>query len=121
MMIEYVCNEFQFATAQEQPVFFKTSMDNVSRIMLAVVRSDNFEFSTRTLALELLVTLTETAPALARRCEGFLTGIIQAAMVLMVEIEEEDHEWAKGKYSEEASDENFCAGMKWVDLKVPST
>ena len=87
--------------------------------MLAVVRSDNFEFSTRTLALELLVTLTETAPALARRCEGFLTGLIQVSMVLMVEIEEEDHEWARGKYSDEASDENFCVGMIWTGLCLP--
>ena len=45
-------------------------MDGVVSAMLTVARSAQLEFPTRSLALELLVTLTETAPALARRCAG---------------------------------------------------
>lgn len=56
--------------AQQQPMFFKGVLDDVVEAMLAVASATGLEFSTRSIALELMVTLTETAPALARRCKG---------------------------------------------------
>jgi len=76
--------------------------------MLSVASAGSLEFTTRSLALELMVTLTESAPALARRCEGFLASLIPLAMSLMLEVEEEDSEWAAGKYSLESSDDDHC-------------
>ena len=109
-------NNFIINVAQEQPVFFKTSMDEVVQVMLTIAESDKLEFSTRSLALEVLVTLAETAPALARRCAGFLTGLIPAVMTMMTFIEEEDSDWAHGRYSEEAlGDEPFCAGDEAIE------
>lgn len=56
--------------AQQQPMFFKSTIDDVVSAMLTVASAEGLEFSTRAMALELMVTLTETAPALARRCKG---------------------------------------------------
>lgn len=64
-----------------------------------------------------MVTLTESAPALARRCEGFLPSLIPLAMSLMLEVEEEDTEWAAGKYSDEACDfdSHFSVGDEAIE------
>ena len=78
------------AVAQIQPIFFKGAIDGVVSAMLTVAGSDGLEFPTRSLALELVVTLTETAPALARRCTGLVEGLVPLSMTLALEVEEEE-------------------------------
>jgi importin-5 len=65
-----VIMEYLVTIAQHQPMFFKGAMDNIVEAMVAVAASEGLEFSSRSIAVELMVTLTETAPALARRCAG---------------------------------------------------
>eukprot|EP01032_Pedospumella_encystans_P019768 gene19768-22474_t len=101
--------------AQEQPNFFKGSLDAVVSAMLTVANAQGLEFSTRAMALELMVTITETAPALARRCAGLIQGLVPLAMSLMLEVEEEEAEWAAGPYTEEPSDENYCVDSATCD------
>ena len=62
--------EYLVAIANSQPIFFKGNVDAVVEAMLTVARSKDLEFPTRSIALELMVTLTETAPALARDAVG---------------------------------------------------
>lgn len=76
--------------AQVQPMFFKGSMDGVVAAMVQVAGADGLEFSTRSMALELLVTFTECAPALARRCPALLQGLVPLAMSLMLSLEESE-------------------------------
>lgn len=101
--------------AQEQPNFFKGTLDAIVGAMLSVANAQGLEFSTRSMALELLVTITETAPALARRCNGLIQGLIPLAMSLMLEIDEEEAEWAAGPYTEEPSDENCSVGDEAIE------
>ena len=101
--------------AQEQPNFFKGTLDAVVGAMLTVAHAQGLEFSTRAMALELMVTITETAPALARRCHGLVQGIVPLAMSLSLEIEEEEAEWAAGPYTEEPSDENCAVGDEAIE------
>jgi hypothetical protein len=101
--------------AQEQPNFFKGTLDAVVSAMLTVANAQGLEFSTRSMALELMVTITETAPALARRCAGLIQGLVPLAMSLMLEIEEEEAEWAAGAYTEEPTDENYCVGDEAIE------
>jgi hypothetical protein len=101
--------------AQMQPIFFKGSLDSVVSAMLTVAGSSGLEFSTRSMALELMVTLTESAPALARKCPGLVQGLIPLAMSLMLEVEEDDEEWARGKYVEEVPDENSAVGDEAIE------
>ena len=46
-----------------------------------------------------MVTLTESAPALARKCAGLVQGLVPLAMSLMLEVEVDNEEWAKEKYT----------------------
>lgn len=107
--------EYLVAIAQSQPLFFKGAMDNIVEAMVTVAGSDGLEFPTRSIALELMVTLTETAPALARRCTGLVNGLVPLAMNLMLEIEENDDEWASQEYTEFPPDESAVIGEEAIE------
>ena len=107
--------ESLIAVAQIQPIFFKGAIDHVVAAMLTVASSDLLEFPTRSLAVELMVTFTETAPALARRCSGLAAGLMPLCMTLALEVDDDQDEWVTGKYSEEPEDENNCVGEEAVE------
>lgn len=107
--------ESLISVAQIQPIFFKGAIDSVVAAMLTVAGSERLEFPTRALAVELMITFTESAPALARRCPGLVTGLIPLSMALALEVDEEEEEWAKGKYTEEPADENNCVGEEAIE------
>jgi hypothetical protein len=101
--------------AQIQPLFFKQVMDPVTTAMLTVVASQSLEFSTRIMAVELLVTLAETAPAMARKTPALAQGLVPLAMAIALDVEESDAEWARGVYSEEGSDDNSAVGEESIE------
>ena len=104
--------------AAQQPMFFKGVMDSIVSSMLSVVSSEGLEFSTRSLALELMVTLAESAPALARRCEGLIKGVVPLAMTLMLELDDDEQTWQEGGYSEQEQgmeDENAAVGEEALE------
>ncbi len=107
--------EYLVSIASTQPIFFKGNMDAVVEAMLTVANSNELEFRTRSTALELTVTLSETAPALARRCRGLVEGLIPLAFNIMQEVEEEDAEWASGKYTEDGEDETYFVGEEAIE------
>ncbi|CAM9098384.1 unnamed protein product, partial [Ectocarpus fasciculatus] len=101
--------------AQIQPLFFKEVIEQVSAAMITVGGSSNLEYSTRTMAVELLVTLTETAPAMARRTPTLVQGLVPLAMNMALDVEEDDAEWASGTYSEEPCDDNSAVGEEAIE------
>jgi len=101
--------------AQMQPLFYRGALDNIATAMMTVAGNTDYEFSTRAMALELLVTLSETAPALARRSSTFIRGICPVVFSIMLEIEEDESEWIVGKYSEEDMDEDCSAGEDAIE------
>ena len=101
--------------AQIQPLFFKQAMEQITNAMLTVLGSSSLEFSTRTMAIELLVTLAETAPAMARRTPALAQGLIPLAMRIALDCEESDSEWIRGAYSEEVSDDNSAVGEEAIE------
>jgi hypothetical protein len=108
--------EYLVQIAQMQPLFFKGAVDNVVSAMLSVASSDALEFPTRSIALELMVTLGETAPALARRCQALITGLVPLAMSLMLELDDTDEtSWRRGSYTEEVEDENSAVGEEAIE------
>jgi importin-5 len=109
-IMEYLVN-----IAQHQPMFFKGSMDHIVEAMVTVAASQGLDFPTRSIAVELMVTLTETAPALARRCTGLVNGLVPLAMNLMLELEETDQEWAAQEYTEEFPDESAIVGEEAIE------
>ena len=103
--------------AAEKPMFFKGIMDSVVSSMLTVLSSEGLEFSTRSIALELMVTLSETAPALARRCEGLIQGLVPLAMALMLDLDDDEETWVAGDYSDlqGLEDENAAVGEEAIE------
>lgn len=107
--------EHLVSVAQMQPLFFKGPLDNLIRAMVAMVNSTSLEFNTRAIAMELMVTICETAPALARRCVPLMEGLLPSAMQLVLEHEVEDADWVALRYGEESIDENCLVGEEAVE------
>lgn len=93
-----------------EPTYFQENLSEVLTAMLTIGNCEDFEFSTRSVASELLVSIAEAAPALARRCNGFINGVIALSLSFMLELEEDDNEFAQGPYTQEPLDENAAIG-----------
>jgi hypothetical protein len=101
--------------ANIQPVFFKGFVDEIISAMLTVAQTKNLEFSTRSTAIEFIVTLAETAPALARRCERLVPGLLPLAFQFMIEREESEVEWRNLHYSEEQLEGDYIIGEETIE------
>jgi hypothetical protein len=101
--------------AAVQPLFFKSNMDGVVAAMLTVAGAEDLDFATRSMALELMVTLAESAPALSRRCGGLVQNFVPVAMSVMLEVEEEEVAWVQGSYGVDAEDDNFLVGEEAIE------
>lgn len=83
---------------------------------MQVANAEELDFSTRSMALELLVTLTECAPALARRCPALIAGLVPLAMSLMMDLDDSEVEWLAEKYSHmESNDCNYFVGEEAIE------
>ena len=107
--------EYLVTIAELQPIFFKGNVDAVVQAMITVAKSDDLEFTTRSMALELMVTLSETAPALARRCPGLVQGLVPLAMLIMRDVEDTEEEWLAGKYEQEEPEDNYFVGEEAIE------
>lgn len=101
--------------AQDQPIFFKGFVDVVVSAMQTIAKAEALEFSTRTMALELMVTLAETAPALARRCTGLTQGIVPLCMEFMLLFEDTEREWVSGRYTTEPIEGDWTVGEQCLE------
>eukprot|EP01035_Chromulina_nebulosa_P019616 gene19616-25525_t len=107
--------EYLISIAEIQPSFFKGSLDLVVDAMLFVAKAETLEISTRSIALELIVTITETSPSLARKCSKLLDGLVPIAFSLMLELDEDESDWINGKYTEESVDDNYIIGEEAIE------
>lgn len=107
--------EHLVSIAQIQPLFFRGALDSLVLAMLTIANNSDLEFSTRSIAIELVVTFSETAPALARRCTALTEGLIPCALKIMLEVDTDDKEWLALKYSEESLDENYMVGEEAIE------
>jgi len=78
--------------AESTPKFLKRSLDTLIPAMVQITSTNSVEDSTRHLAVELLITLTEKAPAMIRKYKGFVESVYPACWSLMVDIED-DSDW----------------------------
>lgn len=101
--------------AQCQPVYFKDSLEVVSNAMVTVCNSPSLEFSTRAMAMELLVSFAETIPALVRKTPSLIQNLVPTAFALMLEVELDDQEFSREKYCEELADENCTVGDEAIE------
>lgn len=91
--------------AQFKPTFFKSTFESVLQAMMSIGTHNDLEFSTRSAAMEMLVTLSESAPAMARRAKGFIEQLIDLVMNLMLEVDDDEAQFRREKYNQENEDD----------------
>lgn len=82
------------SVAEEVPKFFRRHMDPLVQFSIQIVTAAQLEDETRFLAVELLVTMAEQAPAMMRKQPTFLHNMVPLALQLMLTVDEVDlAEW----------------------------
>jgi hypothetical protein len=74
------------------PKLYRPVFANVLTVMVSIAKDKSFDDRTRQTALELLLTLSEAAPPMARKTPNFASEIIPVAMEMITDIED-DESW----------------------------
>lgn len=74
------------------PKLYRPVFANVLSVMVTIAKDKSFDDRTRQTALELLLTLSEAAPPMARKTPNFATEIIPVAMEMITDIDD-DESW----------------------------
>lgn len=74
------------------PKLFRPVFANVLTVMVSIAKDKSFDNSARHTALELLLTLSEAAPPMARKTPNFATEVIPVAMEMITDIDD-DESW----------------------------
>jgi len=102
--------------ARSAPLFFKHSLKEVVAAMLTVSGSTQLDFATRAIALEVIVTLCEAAPAQMRKCQELTQGIFPLCLTMAIELEQSEAEWVLGSYNEMVDmDEDAVVGEEALE------
>jgi len=102
--------------AESCPKFLRPQLDQLFAACIKVFGDTNQEDSWRHLALEVVVTLSETAPAMVRKVAGGNLGTaIRAILRMMTEIDEEE-DWAvQDEAADDDSDSNAVVAESALD------
>ena len=80
--------------AESMPKYLRPQLAELYQLCLKIVTNTELMESWRHLALELMVTLGESAPAMVRKVVGGVIGhLVQACLTMMTDLEEEE-DWA---------------------------
>ena len=80
--------------AESMPKYLRPQLAELYQLCLKIVTNTDLMESWRHLALELMVTLGESAPAMVRKVVGGVIGhLVQACLTMMTDLEEEE-DWA---------------------------
>ncbi|KAK6963036.1 Importin-5 [Biomphalaria glabrata] len=101
--------------SENVPKYLRSHIESVFELCLGVVANANLEDTWRQLALEVIVTMSETAPAMVRKLSKFIPLLVQQVLALMVDLED-DPEWSiQDIDDDEDTDSNPIAGEAALD------
>lgn len=102
--------------AENTPKYLRHHLEAVFNLCLKMVSEKEMGDQWRQLSLEVIVTLSETAPAMVRKhCGKFLNVLVPQILVMMVDLED-DEEWARSdEIEEEDHDSNAIAAESALD------
>ncbi|CAE7890051.1 unnamed protein product, partial [Symbiodinium sp. KB8] len=100
----------------DAPSQFQPVLTMVGRACESIASSKKLEADTRRLGMELMLTLSETAGTMVRKCKPMVHTMIKLAFTMMEEAPEDPawhtYEYCKfGKGDVEQPEEDSCAGM----------
>jgi hypothetical protein len=101
---------------EQCPKFLRPQLDATIELMLKIMALTDLEDSWRQLALEVLVTTSENAPAMMRKQSRYLPEIVSQCLKFMLEVEE-DSDWltADNLEDEDDSTSNAIVGETSLD------
>lgn len=97
--------------AESCPKFLRSNLDNIFEMCIKAFNNDEAEDSWRHLALEVMVSLAENAPAMIRnRAEKYVIALIPMILQMMTDVDD-DESWAMSDDTEEddTNDNNIIA------------
>lgn len=101
--------------AESCPKFLRTQLEPLIELCMKVVGNSELPDQWRHLALEVIVTMSETAPAMLRKYGKFVPSLVQLVLSLMIDLEEEE-DWAfSDEVLDEDNDTNAVAGESALD------
>nr|CAG4651581.1 EOG090X00U8 [Triops cancriformis] len=102
--------------AENSPKFLRSQMDLILRICTQSVGNTELPESWRQLALEVVVTLSETAPATVRKAgSAYITSLVTACLHMMTDLEEEEDWSTSDDLAEEDNDSNHVVAESALD------
>ncbi|CAF3712378.1 unnamed protein product [Adineta steineri] len=103
--------------AENVPKYLRPAVDDIFNLMLQTMQEkDKFEESRRHLALEVLITLSETASGMVRKvAKKYLNRLVPQLLEMMVDLDD-DAEWStKDTIEDEEDDSNAVVGESSLD------
>jgi len=102
--------------AESMPKYLRPQLVQIFELCLKMIGNTDLMESWRHLALEVVVTTAETAPAMVRKVVGGSVGpVVQACLQMMTDLEEED-DWAvSDEPQEEDNDSNAVVAESALD------
>lgn len=102
--------------AEQTPKFLRPQLENIMEMCMKIFSNEEMLDSWRQLALEILVTLSETAPAMMRKVGGkYIESLVQLVLKMMTDLEE-DEEWSfSDEVIEEDNDSNSVVAESALD------
>ena len=101
--------------AENCPKVLRSQLEPLVQMCLKVMDDANVENSLRHLALEIIVSLCETAPAMVRKQAQMLKPVIHQVLQLMVDLDDDD-EWAiQDEDEDEDSESNPVVAESAID------
>lgn len=101
--------------AENVPKVLRPHMETVFPFCLKVVSDCSLDDSWRQLGLEVIVTLSETAPAMVRKNAKFMPLLVPQVLAMMVDLEEEPDWSMQDEPEEEDTDSNAIASESALD------
>ncbi|XP_023336717.1 importin-5 [Eurytemora carolleeae] len=101
---------------ETMPKFLRPQLEQIFQLCLKMVLNEELGESWRHLALEFIVTTSETAPAMVRKVVGGCIGaVVQACLQMMTDIDEEE-DWSTNEAPEdEDNDSNAVVAESALD------
>ncbi|XP_058802795.1 importin-5 [Phymastichus coffea] len=102
--------------AESTPKFLRSQLEPIMEMCMKVFSNEDMEDSWRQLALEVIVTLAETAPAMVRKVGGkYIAALVPLVLKMMTDLEN-DEEWSfSDEIIEEDNDSNNVVAESALD------
>lgn len=109
------CIEALIEVAVSQSSFFRQYAAGVVTAMYQIAGSPQIEDGARHLAIEFMISLSESAPSVVRRIPNFVENLLPLCMNLMLDIEHDENEWSN-TYDDNDNDlSNYDVGLESLD------